>query len=115
MGKLNGIMLTLALMAALCGTASATQLYVDENGWQRDGGAFNASGTSIQEAVDKMVSDVLILGVAGILGTLAKEGERKKENKRDHKTKKCPSQGTKSNSTSYYLLYFLCPVRTEKS
>jgi parallel beta-helix repeat protein len=52
MNKVNGIILALGLMAALCGTASATQLYVDENGWWRDGGTFNTSSTPIQSAVN---------------------------------------------------------------
>ena len=52
MNKVNGIILALGLMAALCGTASATQLYVNENGWWRDGGAFNTSSTPIQSAVN---------------------------------------------------------------
>ena len=43
----------LALVAlAFCGMAAAEQLYVNESGWWRDGGTFNASGTPIQAAVD---------------------------------------------------------------
>jgi len=52
MNKLNGIILTLGLWLVLCGTATATQLYVNKSGWWRDGGVFNASGTPIQAAVD---------------------------------------------------------------
>jgi parallel beta-helix repeat protein len=43
----------LALAAlAFCGMAAAEQLYVNESGWWRDEGAFNASGAPIQAAVD---------------------------------------------------------------
>ena len=50
--KPNGIILALALWLAFCGMASAEQLYVNESGWWRDGGVFNAGGTPIQAAVD---------------------------------------------------------------
>jgi parallel beta-helix repeat protein len=47
------IIFALALCGfAFCGMAAAEQLYVNEGGWWRDGGAFNASGTPIQAAVD---------------------------------------------------------------
>jgi len=52
MGKLKWhIVLVLALWLAFCGTANATQLYVSEGGWWRDGGAFNPSSRPIQSAV----------------------------------------------------------------
>jgi len=54
MNKLNGIILVtvLALWIAFCGTATASQLYVNESGWWRDGDMFNASSAPIQSAVD---------------------------------------------------------------
>ena len=46
------IILSLALTAlAFCGMAAAEQLYVNESGWWREGGAFNVSGTPISAAV----------------------------------------------------------------
>ena len=42
----------LALWLVFSGVAAAEQLYVNEDGWWRDGGAFNESGTPIQAAVD---------------------------------------------------------------
>lgn len=46
------IILSLALCGfAFCGVAAAEQLYVNESGWWRDGGMFNASGAPIQAAV----------------------------------------------------------------
>ena len=51
MSKPNGILLVLALWLVFCGTASATQFYVNESGWWCDGGAFYGSGTPIQSAV----------------------------------------------------------------
>jgi parallel beta-helix repeat protein len=42
----------LALWLAFSGVAAAEQLYVNEGGWWREGGAFNVSGTPIQAAVD---------------------------------------------------------------
>jgi len=51
MSKPNGILLVLALWLVFCGTASATQFYVNESGWWRAGGAFYGSGTPIQSAV----------------------------------------------------------------
>jgi hypothetical protein len=52
MGKLKWhIILVLALWLAFCGMASATQFYVNESGWWRDGGAFYGGGTPIQSAV----------------------------------------------------------------
>ncbi|MEA1865921.1 MAG: hypothetical protein U9N46_12185 [Euryarchaeota archaeon] len=54
MNKLNGIILVtvLALWIAFCGTATASQLYVNESGWWHDGDMFNASSAPIQSAVD---------------------------------------------------------------
>jgi parallel beta-helix repeat protein len=53
MGKLKWhIVLVLALWLVFCGMASATQFYVNETGWWRDGGAFYGSGTPIQAAVN---------------------------------------------------------------
>ena len=44
MGKLKRyIILALGLWLAFCGMAAAEQFYVNEGGWWRDGGAFNAS------------------------------------------------------------------------
>ena len=43
--------LTLTLWLAFSGVAAAEQLYVNESGWWRDGGAFNASTAPIQTAV----------------------------------------------------------------
>ena len=53
MNKLGGIilMVVLALWIAFCGAATASQLYVNESGWWREGGAFNVSGTPISAAV----------------------------------------------------------------
>ena len=45
------IILVLTLWLAFSGVAAAEQLYVNESGWWRDDGAFNASGTPIQAAV----------------------------------------------------------------
>jgi len=53
MGKLKWhIILVLALWLVFCGMAAGEQLYVNESGWWRDGGAFNANDTPIQAAVD---------------------------------------------------------------
>ena len=46
------IVFPLALWLTFCGMAAAEQLYVNEGGWWRDGGAFNASDAPIQAAVD---------------------------------------------------------------
>jgi len=52
-GKLKWYaILALALWLAFSGVAAAEQLYVNESGWWRDGGAFNASTAPIQTAVD---------------------------------------------------------------
>ena len=51
MSKLK-LYITLALWLAFSGVATAEQLYVNESGWWRDGGAFNASTAPIQAAVD---------------------------------------------------------------
>ena len=52
-GKLKWYaILALALWLAFSGVAAAEQLYVNEDGWWRDGGAFNASTAPIQAAVD---------------------------------------------------------------
>ena len=40
----------LVLWLAFCGMAAAEQLYVNESGWWRYGGAFNVSETPIQTA-----------------------------------------------------------------
>jgi parallel beta-helix repeat protein len=51
-GKLKWYaILALALWLAFSGVAAGEQLYVNESGWWRDGGAFNASGAPIQAAV----------------------------------------------------------------
>ena len=47
----RAIISALALWLAFCGMAAAEQLYVNEDGWWRDGGAFNASETPISAAV----------------------------------------------------------------
>jgi hypothetical protein len=53
MGKLKWhIILVLALWLVFCGMASATQFYVNESGWWRDGGAFYGGGTPIQAAAN---------------------------------------------------------------
>jgi hypothetical protein len=39
------------LWLAFSGVVAAEQLYVDESGWWRDGGGFNASGAPISAAV----------------------------------------------------------------
>ncbi|MEA1863907.1 MAG: right-handed parallel beta-helix repeat-containing protein, partial [Euryarchaeota archaeon] len=57
MNKLNGIILVLALWTAFCGTATASQLHVNESGWWHDGDMFNASSTPIQSAVDGATDD----------------------------------------------------------
>ncbi|MEA1895315.1 MAG: NosD domain-containing protein [Euryarchaeota archaeon] len=52
-GKLKWYaILALALWLAFSGVAAAEQLYVNESGWWRDGGAFNTSTAPIQAAVD---------------------------------------------------------------
>jgi len=52
-GKLKWYaILALALWLAFSGVAAAEQLYVNESGWWRVDGAFNASGAPIQAAVD---------------------------------------------------------------
>jgi parallel beta-helix repeat protein len=48
----RAIISALALWLAFSGVAAAEQLYVNESGWWRDGGAFNADGTPIQAAGD---------------------------------------------------------------
>ena len=51
-GKLKWyVILALALWLAFSGVAAAEQLYVNESGWWRDGGTFNASTAPIQAAV----------------------------------------------------------------
>jgi len=51
-GKLKWYaILALTLWLAFSGVAAAEQLYVNESGWWRDGGAFNASGAPISAAV----------------------------------------------------------------
>jgi parallel beta-helix repeat protein len=47
----RAIISALVLWLAFSGMAAAEQLYVNESGWWRDGGMFNASGTPIQAAV----------------------------------------------------------------
>ncbi len=47
----RAIISALVLWLALSGVAAAEQLYVNESGWWREGGAFNASGTPISAAV----------------------------------------------------------------
>ena len=48
----RAIISVLALLTVFCGMAAAEQLYVNEDGWWRDGGAFNVSSAPIQTAVD---------------------------------------------------------------
>ena len=48
----RAIISALVLWLAFCSTASATQLYVNENGWWCDGCAFDPSSYPIQSAVD---------------------------------------------------------------
>ena len=47
----RAIISALALWLVFCGMAAAEQFYVNESGWWRDGGAFNASTAPIQAAV----------------------------------------------------------------
>jgi len=47
----RAIISALALWLAFSGVAAGEQFYVNESGWWRDGGAFNASGTPISAAV----------------------------------------------------------------
>ncbi len=47
----RAIISALALWLAFSGMAAAEQLYVNESGWWRDGGAFNVSTAPIQAAV----------------------------------------------------------------
>ncbi len=47
----RAIISALVLWLAFSGVAAAEQLYVNESGWWRDGGAFNVSETQIQAAV----------------------------------------------------------------
>ncbi|KAF5416621.1 MAG: hypothetical protein C5S49_04525 [Candidatus Methanogaster sp.] len=44
------IILVIALWLAFCGMAAAEQLCVNDHGWWRDGGVFNASGAPIPAA-----------------------------------------------------------------
>jgi len=60
----------LALLTVFCGMAAAEQLYVNESGWWRDGGAFNVSETPISAAV----------GSAGEGDAIYVEGGRYDEN-----------------------------------
>ncbi|MEA1869331.1 MAG: NosD domain-containing protein [Euryarchaeota archaeon] len=52
MSKLKWHIIVFALWLAFSGVAAAEQLYVNESGWWRDGGAFNVDGAPIQAAVD---------------------------------------------------------------
>jgi len=52
MNNLNGIIIVFALWFVFCGTATASQLYVNESGWWQDGGTFNYSSVPIQSAID---------------------------------------------------------------
>ncbi|MCD4842741.1 MAG: right-handed parallel beta-helix repeat-containing protein [Methanosarcinales archaeon] len=52
MNNRNGIILIFALWFVFCGTATASQLYVNESGWWHDGGAFNYNSVPIQSALD---------------------------------------------------------------
>ena len=55
------IILSLALAAlAFCGMAAAEQLYVNESGWWREGGAFNVSTAPISAAVGAAAAGDLI-------------------------------------------------------
>ncbi len=47
----RAVISALMLWLAFCGMAAAEQLYVNESGWWRDGGAFNVSDVPIQAAV----------------------------------------------------------------
>jgi len=52
-GKLKWyVILALALWLVFSGVAAAEQLYANESGWWRDGGAFNVNTAPIQAAVD---------------------------------------------------------------
>ncbi|PXF59317.1 MAG: hypothetical protein C4B59_11700 [Candidatus Methanogaster sp.] len=61
-GKLKGqVILALALWLAFSGVAAAEQLYVNESGWWRADGAYNASGTPIQAADAAGEGDVIAM------------------------------------------------------
>ncbi|PXF57566.1 MAG: hypothetical protein C4B59_14970 [Candidatus Methanogaster sp.] len=66
LGKLKWYtILALALWLAFSGMAAAEQLYVNESGWWRVDGAFNASGAPIQAAVDNATAGEMICVAAG--------------------------------------------------
>ena len=46
----RAIISVLALLTIFCGMVAAEQLYVNESGWWREGGVFNASAAPIQAA-----------------------------------------------------------------
>ena len=48
--KLHIIFALILMALAFSGVAAAEQLYVNESGWWREDGAFNANGTPIQAA-----------------------------------------------------------------
>jgi len=82
-GRSIEIVFMIALIVSLCETAGATEFYVSETGWFREGGSFNASETPIQSAIDN-ASDYDRIHVyngsytenvdVGIVVTLAGEG-----------------------------------------
>jgi PGF-pre-PGF domain-containing protein len=49
---LVAIIFALCILPALASAAVTSDIYVNETGWWRDGGAFNASSTRIQAAID---------------------------------------------------------------
>ncbi|RZN33182.1 MAG: hypothetical protein EF813_11250 [Methanosarcinales archaeon] len=71
-GRLGGITLTLALLLLFCGTASATQLYVNETGWWCVGGVFNVDDVPILAAVDGAdVGDTIFVWNGSYIGNVA--------------------------------------------
>ena len=58
-------LITISTTTAAALTCGCGNICVNETGWWRNGGAFNASGTPIQAAVDNAGSGETICVVAG--------------------------------------------------
>ena len=52
------VVLVFAVVTAVA--SAAEQLYVNETGWYRAGGAFNASDTPIQHAIDNAIAGIYL-------------------------------------------------------
>jgi parallel beta-helix repeat protein len=62
----RAIISALALWLTFSGVAAAEQLYVNESGWWREGGVFNASGAPIQATIDNAIAGDSIYVDSGI-------------------------------------------------